>query len=273
MSSKRNLSRVIEAVGVFKEVEFLESAIDDLMEHGFDRSDLSLLASEEALNAKIGHHFIKVEKLEDNPNVLRSAYVARESIGAGEGALIGTPMYVVACTAAGIVAAAGGPLTALILAAIAGGGGGALIGTMLARLVGQNYSKKIEQQLEQGGLILWIRTWSDDQKKKTLDILARHSAEDIHLHDFSSVSRPSQKFLLDYSSSPEEIFNSDQLSRHDKIIILQYLEYDARELLVAQEEGMTNQESDLLDRVLQALHGLGVVPELDNRPPTKQGGI
>ena len=273
MSGKRNLSHVIEAVGIFKEVEFLESAIDDLMEHGFDRSDLSLLASEEAIDAKIGHNYIKVNELEDNSNVPRTAYVARESLGAGEGVLIGAPMYVVACTAAGVVAAAGGPLTALILAAIAGGGGGALIGAILARLVGQNYSKKIEQQLERGGLILWIRTWSDDQKKKALDILAKHSAEDIHLHDFASMSRPSQKLLLDYSSSPEEIFNSDQLSRHDKIILLQYLEYDARELLVAQEEGMTNQESDLLDRVLRALHGLGVAPELDNTPPMKQGGL
>ena len=49
-----------EAVGVFKAAEALQEAIDDLLSSGFDRADLSLLASEHAVEEKLGHKYQKV---------------------------------------------------------------------------------------------------------------------------------------------------------------------------------------------------------------------
>ena len=92
---------VREAVGVFHRPEDLQAAIDQLLESGFHRSALSLLASERAVEAKLRHRYRKVGPLADNPAVPRVAYLSPEAIGDAEGGLIGVLMYIGAVAAAG----------------------------------------------------------------------------------------------------------------------------------------------------------------------------
>jgi len=54
---------VCEVVGVFRSAEELEAAIDLLLSSGFDRAQLSLLASERAIAGKLNHHFGSVAEL------------------------------------------------------------------------------------------------------------------------------------------------------------------------------------------------------------------
>lgn len=77
----RNLSTVREAVAVFATEKDLENAIDALLVSGFSRADISLLASETAVEEKLGHRYRKVEELEDDPQAPRAAYISRESLG------------------------------------------------------------------------------------------------------------------------------------------------------------------------------------------------
>ncbi len=72
---------------------------------------------------------------------------------------------------------------------------------------------------------------------------------------------------------PEAILAATHLSREQKIRCLKQLEYDARELLVAEEENMGSGDTDLLDRVLAALHALGAGVDTEHTPPTKHGGV
>jgi hypothetical protein len=51
---------VHEAVGVFNRPGDLQGAIDELLSSGFDRAELSLLASEHAVEEKLGHRYEKV---------------------------------------------------------------------------------------------------------------------------------------------------------------------------------------------------------------------
>jgi hypothetical protein len=48
---------VREAVGVFESAEKFQEAIDELMSSGFDRAEISLLASESAVEQKLGHKY------------------------------------------------------------------------------------------------------------------------------------------------------------------------------------------------------------------------
>ena len=57
-------------------------------------AELSLLASEAAVEEKLGHRYRRVRDLADDPEVPRDAYVSTEAIGGAEGALIGGLMYV-----------------------------------------------------------------------------------------------------------------------------------------------------------------------------------
>lgn len=50
---------VREAVGLFDRSSTLQEAIDELLSSGFDRAELSLLASEKAVDEKLGRHYRK----------------------------------------------------------------------------------------------------------------------------------------------------------------------------------------------------------------------
>ncbi len=171
-----------EAVACFSTPADLQGAIDELLSSGFDRAELSLLASEQAVEEKLRHAYRRVEDLGDDPDVPRVCYVSAEAIGDAQGGLIAAPLYVAATAAAGAILASGGTMaTAIIGAAIAGGTGG-LIGSVLAGLVGRRHAEALQEQLEHGGLLLWVRTWDDEDERRALRILARHRGKDVHVH-------------------------------------------------------------------------------------------
>jgi hypothetical protein len=172
-----------EAVGIFHDEKSLRSAADALMISGFDRSYLSLLASDRAVDEKLGHHVQRIAELEDDPDVPTQAYVGSDSRVEGQAALIGGLVYVGAIASIGAVVASGGAATPLLLgAAVAGGGAGGALGAILARVVGQSHAARLETQVARGGLLLWVRTTDPAQEQRAIDILKQHGAEDVHVH-------------------------------------------------------------------------------------------
>ncbi len=174
---------VREAVGVFRDVGQMETALDELQESGFDRSEISLLANEDTVEARLGHHYEKASDAADDPDAPRVAYVSKESLGAAEGALIGAPLYVAAITSAGIALAVGGPIAVAVAAAAVGGGAGALAGVALAGLVDRKYANEIEKQLEHGGVLVWVDLRSPEQEAKATEILTKYGAAEVHVHE------------------------------------------------------------------------------------------
>ena len=83
-----------------------------------------------------------------------------------------------------------------------------------------------------------------------------------------------EKALIDPAlvfSNPADVLHNNELSRGQKIQILQRWEYDVRELQVAEEESMRGPQSVSLDTVLNALRSLGAEKK-ERSAPTKQGG-
>ncbi len=179
-----------EAVAVFHSRDSFEAAADELMNSGFDRSELSLLASPRAIEEKLGHLYEKVGELEDDPRVPRVAYAGRDSLVEARTGIVGGLAYVGALAAVGAVVASGGTLAWAIAAALAAGGSGTVIGGLLARMIGRDRAKSLEQQLEKGGLLLWVRVRDEEHEGRAIAILDRHSADDVHVHDLPAASRP-----------------------------------------------------------------------------------
>lgn len=171
-----------EAVGVFKDAGKMEDAVEELEESGFDRAEISLLASDDTVRQKLGHRFYDAKSLEDDPAVPRKAFVSTAAIGDAEGALIGGLMYAGALAAAGVTVASGGAFGALLAAAVAGGASGGLVGGVLASLVGESQARQIEDEIRHGGLLVWVRTPSEDDEKRALDVFRRNGAADVHVH-------------------------------------------------------------------------------------------
>ncbi len=69
--------QIREVVAVFDSAETLENAVFDLQTHGFDRSAFSLLASEHAVEQKLGRRYHRVEEMEDEPKAPRETFFSK----------------------------------------------------------------------------------------------------------------------------------------------------------------------------------------------------
>jgi hypothetical protein len=179
MAAATSKTTVREAVAVFDEVSELDAAVEDLLAAGFKKGDLSLLASEESVRKKLGHRYQRVEEMEDEPDAPRIAYRSRAALGDSDDVIIGTLTYLPAVVAAGTVVASAGVVAAAVTGtAIAG----ALIGTVLTRWLDRQHAERLQEQLERGGLLLWVRAPDPDTQRRAVEILTRHSAHDVHIH-------------------------------------------------------------------------------------------
>ncbi len=187
MSATQSQETRSEAVGVFDNAGSLQEAIDEILSSGFNRAEISLLASEHAVEEKLGHAYEKVEQLEDDLSVPRAAYISTESRGEAEGGLIGGLVYVGAMAAVGAVVATGGALATAIGAAAVAGGTGGLIGSVLAQWISDHHAKYLQEQIDHGGLLLWVRTRDLEHEKRAVDVLKKHSGHDVHVHEFPKI--------------------------------------------------------------------------------------
>jgi hypothetical protein len=176
-------TKIREAVGVFHDEKTLQSAVDGLLIAGFDQSHLSLLAGERTVETKLGHRYEKVAELEDDPTVPTKAFDDVDSRTEGKAAIVGGLFYVGAVAAAGIIVASGGTAAAALIAAALAGGGGGLIGAALAQFIEHRHAHRLQEQLDHGGLLLWVRTPADNDERRAIEILRAHGADDVHVHD------------------------------------------------------------------------------------------
>ncbi|MGD9741396.1 MAG: hypothetical protein AB7F08_02390 [Dongiaceae bacterium] len=171
-----------EAVGVFHHETALRTTVDELLLAGVDRAACSLVAGHRTIERKLGHYFERVADVEDDPQMPRQAYVGTDSRTEAKGVVVGGLIYVGAMAAAGAVVASGGTVAAaLIGAALAGGGGGA-IGLALARVIGRHHAEHLQEQLDHGGILLWVRLRNPEEEARVVQILTRNGADGVHVH-------------------------------------------------------------------------------------------
>jgi hypothetical protein len=178
---------VREAAGIFDDAKSFEKALDELTGSGFDHADISLLASQSAVEAKLGHRYERTSDLADREGVPRISLVPKSAVGNAQGTLIGGLVYIGALAAAGPIIVAGGSIAAAIGAAVAAGGAGGLLGGFLGKLVGDKHSGLMEEQLQHGGLILWVSLKDPEHEEKAVAILKRNGAKEVDVHTLKVV--------------------------------------------------------------------------------------
>jgi hypothetical protein len=171
-----------EAVGIFANNDDLQAAIDELLNSGFHRSELSLLAGEDAVKEKLGSSYSNMNVIADNPSVPRTSYVSPEAIGDAQGGIMGILAYAGATIGAGAIVVSGGSIVAAIVAATLAGGAGGVVGSLLAKWLGDNHAQYLQTQIIHGGLLLWVRTRTMRAEELAVNILRKHSSRDVHVH-------------------------------------------------------------------------------------------
>ena len=176
-----------EVIGLFQDERRMQTAVDELLIAGFDRSACSLLADPRAVEKDLGHAYERTAELEDEHLVPRIHYIGRDSRIEAQGLIIGIPGYAGGVLSAGILAATGAPALTVALGTAAIGLGCAVIGALFARHIGRRHTRYLEAQLARGGLLLWVRVKDLAQEKLAGEILKRHAAEDVHAHDLPPI--------------------------------------------------------------------------------------
>lgn len=194
--------KVREAVAVFENAADFEATVEELAGAGFNRADISLLASEAAVDEKLAHKYQRVEQLEDDPSVPRGAYVSTPAVTTGRGAAMAGLAYIGATVAAGLVVASGGTMAAVVAAAVAAGGGGGALGSIAAKWLGDRHAQIIEEQVNAGGLLMWVNLRDAEHERRALDILSRHSTHDVHVHEITREWGPDDRPLSTIQPDP-----------------------------------------------------------------------
>ena len=172
----------IEAVAVFHDVARMDAAVEALIKAGFDKDDVSLLASEQAVEDKLGHRYERVEELEDSADAPRVTYRTLAEFVDTERTVTNVLTYLPTMVAAGTVVASAGVVAAAVTGAAVGG---AVLSTILARWMDQTHANHIQEQLEHGGLLLWVSASTPEKQETAIRLLKEHEATDVHLHDFA----------------------------------------------------------------------------------------
>ena len=154
-----------EVIGLFADRDSFEAAVAALMEDGFERPDLSVLASHESLDAA------------GAPGKPWSDVMT---------ALLGEVKYEVPLVASGAILLAGGPVVATIAGVIGAAVGGVAIKEVLEEVAAKPHTEDFSRSLEAGSVILWVRADDDDREAAATRVLKAKGGTNIHVHERSA---------------------------------------------------------------------------------------
>lgn len=169
-----------EAVGIFDNKDDLDAAIMELESTSFRRDAISVLGKKDAIEHAFGKPAVDPEKVMDNPKTPRETPIHAEEKGIGTGAVISTG--ILAGTVGSLISAgAAVSVPAVVTAAALGGGSGGIIASM----VGDYYDSELRDQINKGGLLLWVQTPGSTREKTACAILKKHGARKVHVHEIT----------------------------------------------------------------------------------------
>ncbi len=179
-----------EVVGLFRSTDSLEAAISALTSAGWDRSELSLLGQKGTLDPRPPMGGETAEQAADDPHMARASVVSEPDIRQGRTLATSLAGVAAAFLAAGATIASGGTALVAIIGAAAAGGGAAAAAEALGQWAGKSRADFLHEQIERGGILLWVMLRSPEQEGKARDILMRHGAEIVHAHEAELPTHP-----------------------------------------------------------------------------------
>lgn len=149
-----------EVVGVIATRDQFEATVKALLAAGFARSELSVLASHDSIDAA-GRP----------PTSWRDALVA----------MVGELKYEGPLVASGAIFLAGGPAAATLAAVIGAAVGGVAIRDVLQEVTAKPHTEEFARSLEAGSLILWVAVDDRTRLAEAMSALERNGASNVHV--------------------------------------------------------------------------------------------
>lgn len=189
MARRSDEPTVQEAVGVFFDVDHLKAAIEELVESGFDRSEIGLLAGEHTVRRALGNFYTATNEFAANPKAPCTAFVADRADDDTFHALLGGLFFYGATAAAGAVVASAAILGGAVIAAASGVAAIGVAGTVMGLIIHKSDSDFLDEQIDEGHLLLFVRTNDAGRGASAVKILAEHGAYEPKVYTVPCGSR------------------------------------------------------------------------------------
>ena len=150
-----------EAVGSFPDRDHFRNGVAALLAVGFERADLSVLAS---------HDSLAVAEDVGSPKEILRAGLSDEI------------KYIAPLTVAGIIVLSGGPIAAVIAALVGAGLGGVALKDFFDDYTAPSHSEDFAAALQAGAALLWVRCSDPDRELTATRILEEAGGRNVHVH-------------------------------------------------------------------------------------------
>ncbi len=161
VGNQNDSREVREVVALFETRADFDRAVAALLAAGFEREELSVLASHTSLEA--------ADRVPPTP---------RDEALTG---LVGELKYAFPLTTAGLLAIVGGPIAAPLAALVTAGLGGVAIKDYLDELTSHPDTDEFTRALEAGGVILWVCADDTAEEVKAAELLEANGGKNVHL--------------------------------------------------------------------------------------------
>jgi hypothetical protein len=183
--------RTREVTGVFHSRKALIDAAEELLVAGIDRADIDVSASVDELDRRLNYWSIPAADLADMPNTPRRSFMGIDDVQSAEAVAGSIAGCIAAIAVAAILVARGAePLYIGIFSILTGLIIGALAVTRIRRRLYRERTLGLERQSEWQGLLIWVRVRSPEKEAEAQEILARHGAEALHVHEIELAKTP-----------------------------------------------------------------------------------
>lgn len=176
-------STIREAVGIFFGQQQLEEALQDLQESGFEHDEIGLLAGEHAIEKSLGELYSRVNTYTDRSKAPETAFVKNESLGETFRSLSNGLVFTGASSAMGVAVVSAGIFGGAVVVAAAGAVAVAGVSALVGTMIHQSDAEYLEEQVDKGHLLLFVRVSSPEEERQAVEILSRHAAYDARVHE------------------------------------------------------------------------------------------
>lgn len=173
-----------EVVGIFFDSEYLQQAIERLKDAGFSSSQLGLLAHSEAVSSKLGHLYDQVAEDPEGCDSPECKFVEKRPAKTSANAFLGGLGLVASAAASGAIVASAAILAGPIGAATAGAAVVGGVGALASTIISESDSQRLQSYLEEGHLLLFVRTASRSEETTAKEIVNELAGLDSEVVEF-----------------------------------------------------------------------------------------
>lgn len=184
MNNADDRKKIREAIAVFVDPKNLRNAVTDLLDVGTSRDQIGLLASEYSVRELLGDFYDHTNQTHDAEQGPVTAFVDKSSNSQQQQDSLGGSLFFVGTSGAmGAVVASSAVFGGALLAAISGVLAVGAVGVMAGKIIHQSDADHLQQQIDEGHILLFVRITDPEREQDIIDLLCRHDGQSVKVHE------------------------------------------------------------------------------------------